>query len=120
MNWKTHVIVGGVTGFVLGVDPILSCAGSLLPDCDSRHALAGRRMMPLWLLRVKHRSRVTHSWIPVAFLTIITVCFGWNWGLVIGYMSHLLLDSTTPAGIPIWGHKHKRYRFLFFPVSKRT
>jgi membrane-bound metal-dependent hydrolase YbcI (DUF457 family) len=114
MNGKAHAIIGGIAAYALGAGPLWGIIGGLLPDCDHRKAAAGQ-VLPLWLI-CKHRGRLTHSWIPVLVLSIITVALGWDWGLVMGYISHIVADSLTPMGVPLWGHKDKRYRFLFFRV----
>ena len=96
----------------MGVDrvflnPIPFLIGSVLPDCDHRHAPMGK-ILPLWLV-FNHRG-FTHT-IPAVILFSAPIAY-WNlkWGMLFaaGYLLHLLMDSSTPMGIKWWkGHKKR-------------
>lgn len=122
MQAGSHVIVGWAawsgTAAVLGLpgdDPTaaaLAAAGALLPDIDHPKSWAGRRLrivsVPLSML-VGHRG-VTHSLAAVFACMLLLNGDGWGWWavpLVTGYLSHLLADACTPAGVP-----------LFWPVRR--
>lgn len=115
MDGKTHLVAGVIAGIgivalenKLGIgnnlDKVLlvvGCGvGSLLPDADYPKAPVGR-IIPLWIF-FKHRT-YTHSIFFMLFVGVIGLIFHINiWltaGLLLGILSHLLLDSTTPMGI---------------------
>lgn len=118
MNGKAHAAIGFISAAAFGFNPLYGVIGGLLPDCDHPKAPAGK-VLPLWLFGIKHRSRWTHSWIPLAVITLITVTTGFDWGLALGYLSHIVADSITPLGVPITGDDKRKYRFIFFPKTKK-
>lgn len=115
MDGKTHLVAGALAGIgivalesKLGVGNVLdntfiilgSSIGSLLPDMDHDKAYAGR-VIPLWLF-MEHRT-YTHSLFFMGAVGAITTLFGLpislTVGLLLGILTHLLLDSTTYMGI---------------------
>jgi inner membrane protein len=107
MTHATHSAVGVALGLALalqaGRDPLTSLAATAvcavaatLPDLDRKIGL-------------KHRG-VSHSLLMWSFITVLAWLFIPQVALSIstGFGSHLLLDSLTVTGIP-----------LFFPVQKR-
>ena len=98
MLGKTHVAVG-VTAYVAvaGFNPAgmaVVAVASKLPDID---------------LAFKHRG-ITHSFIALVVLGFITKAAYPNilTPVLIGYGSHLILDTLTPMGIPwLWPKKTK-------------
>lgn len=91
------------------LNPLLVIAGSLFPDCDHRHAPAGK-ILPLWLV-FKHRT-FTHTIWGLVIFSVAIAAYRWDYGLsfALGYCTHLLLDSMTPSGIKLFGGKRKAYR----------
>lgn len=104
--------------------------GGLLPDLDHPKSALGRRIpfisVPLSAM-FGHRG-MTHSLLAVVGLvaTLVAVTtmpaytsFGTSFGrlaapLCIGYLSHLLGDSMTPSGVPVfWPHKRTYSLNLF-------
>jgi len=83
---------------------------SLLPDIDSAYSLLGSKVKVV-SLAFRHRG-VIHSILTMMIfgimLIIITPNFYYLLAFVIGYLSHLMLDSLTPKGVP-----------LFWPAKKR-
>lgn len=76
--------------------------GSLLPDIDNRYSIIGRYFAPFNTL-MTHRG-ITHTFIGLLFFTLPVFIFGSNVNtisFIYGYVSHLLLDMLTPAGIKI-------------------
>ena len=84
--------------------------GALLPDIDHPSSKMGKLFFPLSLIIAKvcgHRG-FTHSALMVVALILVGAHFAGGdfsaqmlvWGIV-GYLSHLLLDSFTPKGIPL-------------------
>ncbi|MEM7827860.1 MAG: hypothetical protein QW561_00815 [Candidatus Aenigmatarchaeota archaeon] len=90
MTWASHIIVGGATAKVFGLNYILTTLGSILPDL-------AEVVTPK---HVPHRG-ITHSvalWLaalPLLWSTPVRDCI---LGVVIG---HLLMDSLTVMGVPI-------------------
>lgn len=127
MTYQTHV-AGGVAagaGMLLythlpgsAVLPVLAIAGlaSLLPDVDHRGSqlnhtpvvgLGGKIVSAV----VAHRS-VTHSLLAMAALVLALMAFHvhsiYVWAAGAGMLSHLVLDSLNPQGVPwIWPIKVK-------------
>lgn len=115
MDGKTHLVAGALAGIgivslenKLGIgnnlDKILlvaGCAiGALLPDADHPEAPVGR-VIPLWIF-FKHRT-YTHSLIFMIAVALIGIILKLNIflviGILIGILTHLVLDSTTYAGV---------------------
>lgn len=73
--------------------------GSLLPDADTRKSLAGK-FIPLWLV-FKHRGFTHTVWSLLLLSGGVWYFFGlwWAESFAIGYISHLVADSTTKAGV---------------------
>lgn len=104
------------------IDPAtlgLAALGALAPDIDHPKSWVGRRLrflsVPVSMI-FGHRG-ITHSLLAVVACVAMMTGDGWGpgdgWGwkaapVWIGYLSHLLADSLTPAGVP-----------LFWPI-KRT
>jgi len=89
---------------------ILTC---LLPDIDHPKSLLGQRLK--WISKpiaraFGHRG-FTHSLLAVfALLATFYLKVPDTWiipadalqGMVLGYLSHILADMLTPAGVPLW------------------
>ena len=123
----THVSFGVLLAeFVftsLGIEPltsVLALAGiaSLLPDIDTPKASLGR-IFP-WAPWIEHRfghRQITHSWIFIVFSLIIfspvaifsgLLRFA---GIIIGVISHIMIDMANPSGVPLF-YPHPA-RFVF-------
>ena len=121
----THVIFGSgcalLAAHVMGLPPdqaivmtAAGAAGSLLPDMDHPSSTFGKRIRPVSNLIgfvFGHRG-ITHSLIAVfALATLLAERANipvWGVGLIVGYLSHLLGDWLTPAGIPLlWPNKSR-------------
>lgn len=124
MDGKTHLMTGILAGAgivylesKIGVNVndlnnalfIGGCAlGSLLPDIDIDTSILGR-FIPGWVF-CEHRT-VTHS---IFFLVacgcaaaLFKINLALNIGAMIGIATHLILDGTTPLGLP----------YLMFPLK---
>jgi len=83
--------------------------GALLPDIDTAQSTIGRLLFPLsaWLeRRLGHRGAV-HSLFALMVLGFATVPLAmsnrWWWmALLIGFGSHLLLDTLNKEGVPLF------------------
>ncbi len=83
---------------------------SLLPDIDSAHSLLGRRAKVV-SMAFRHRGVIHSLFVMIIFsiiLLIITPNLYYLSAFVIGYFSHLMLDSITPKGIPLFWPSKKR------------
>lgn len=133
MNYYQHVTVGTLLGAgtqILSGIPMVGllaypsyyggiALGSLLPDIDHPRSYLGS-MFPFLSVPISklfgHRG-FTHSLMATSILGIATaywwvsnpLFFG---GLLLGYLSHLLADMTTPSGVPLLYPKKKRYKFF--------
>jgi inner membrane protein len=95
-------------------------ASALLPDLDHPHSLLGRRLrlISIPLSRIFGHRGFTHSLLMVALAvwgleqgqSATQLPTGVKDALIIGYLSHLLADWLTPAGIPLFWPLKRRYR----------
>lgn len=100
MTKKTHVAVGvaATLPIIMKCEPIafIGLLGAIVPDWDI-------------ILGMKHRT-TTHSltglFVSTLLITLLNHQIGLIWGL--NYSIHLLLDSMTVTGVP-----------LFYPVVKK-
>jgi inner membrane protein len=123
-TWVTHAIfallVGSALHVILGTDPIASLAfvllGAMLPDIDHPKSLVGTKVKVVGMLS-KHRG-FFHSLIGAVVITVIIELVLRALGIynsqlpaffLIGFLTHLLLDSTTVHGV----------RF-FYPTNLKT
>lgn len=131
MKAATHLAFAGVVGVTaagFGASPGLVGAGalylgSLLPDIDTAHSGLGRWVRPVSRVlerRFGHRT-LTHSLLGTL---IVSCALSWLlllhpaalvW-LLVGYVSHLLLDTANISGVPLlWP-----WRLQFWLVGNRA
>ena len=147
MNWQTHTTIGinslwlsslfpsGRYDYDLGALVICAMVGALLPDLDAveskiKHLKVGK-MKPFRLpsemayQTFGHRGAM-HSligWGVLALMLLLLIPWiGWGgWlGLQLGYLSHLLADSCTRSGIPLFFPKQSRFFLLPKILRLRT
>ena len=84
----------------------LMIAGSILPDIDTPFSKLGR-FNPLSPF-MRHRG-ITHSLLGAFVIGVLGIIIHATVGIwvTVGYLTHLLLDSLTPAGID-WLYPFKR------------
>jgi inner membrane protein len=134
MTAPTHVTFGALSYFVVAAiaqwQPSTAAVataalGSLLPDIDLPTSAAGRPLFPIAKAlneQIGHRT-LTHSLVGIfLLLLILSPLFFIDslilWALLIGYVSHLLIDTTNKAGIELlypsrlraWFLNDERYR----------
>ena len=101
MTKKTHVAVGiaATLPIIVSYSPIaaIGLLAAIVPDWDMR-------------LGIKHRT-ITHSLIALLISTIVIILCNFSIGLVwfISYTSHLILDSFTKMGVPLFYLSNKNY-----------
>lgn len=121
MKGSSHLLMAGCAGTALSVaingtlDPVfvvITAVGGLAPDLDHPGSKLGRKLLPLsipiWLL-FGHRGG-THSLIATTAFLMLAAGLSWfnpviGWwaaGFGIGYGVHLICDSMTRSGIPLW------------------
>lgn len=131
MTYKTHVVGGLVlasaVGFAIHVPanklaPMTAVGGifSLLPDLDMPNSKASRyginRLVAYPLNKLFGHRGFIHSPLLCIVITVLLYlchCPVWLWaGFGLGFLSHLVLDSLNPSGIPwLWPYK-KRFHLL--------
>ncbi|ACX51854.1 membrane-bound metal-dependent hydrolase [Ammonifex degensii KC4] len=120
MLWRTHFLAGAALGIALSsgrapealaLSALVAGAAALLPDLDDPRSFIGRKARPVSAglrLLAGHRGAM-HS--LLAALAVSAVLGSLLRGLVpgafllvlAGYLSHLLLDTLNPAGVPwLW------------------
>ena len=105
--------------------PAVACAiiGSLLPDVDSPRSSIGR-VMPFASIPIERRwghRTITHSLLCMLALSVVTLpllvwqsaCYA---AIILGYMSHLIADSATKSGVPLF---YPHPAVCVFPGSAR-
>jgi inner membrane protein len=130
----THVAFGTLSYFVTAAiaqwQPSTAAVataalGALLPDIDLPTSAVGRPLFPIAKAlneQIGHRT-LTHSFVGILLLLLILSPLIFIdslilWALVIGYVSHLLIDTTNKAGIELlypsrlraWLLNDERYR----------
>lgn len=100
--------------------------GGLLPDLDHPKSALGRRipLVSTPISRIFGHRGITHSLLAVVvmLLGLLTMTLQYQWSFVgwlvppilVGYLSHILGDSFTPSGVPIFWPKPKTYSFNLF------
>jgi len=116
------MIGGAIAGVLVSHNDLKSAAiaagigavSSLLPDIDSPYSKIGRAVpiLPTLLnFSLGHRG-IIHS--PVMVLAVLLLAHLLNIPyaniIVAGYLSHLVLDSLNPAGVP-WLYPWKKTHF---------
>lgn len=134
MTAPTHITFGALCYFVTAAVmqwPVTTGAvataalGSLLPDIDLPTSAVGRPLFPIARAineQLGHRT-LTHSIVGVLLLVMILLPLFLLaplifWALLVGYFSHLLIDTENKAGIELlypaklraWFFHDERYR----------
>ena len=96
--------------------------GAFGPDIDHAQSKIGQLFWfiskPLKFLGVKHRG-LTHSFLGISLFVLLTrqlVVYSWIdkitwWGLISGYISHIVADMMNVQGIPLFFPLDKRFKF---------
>ena len=127
MLWRTHFLAGAAAGLLLAghhadlrtaaMSAGVAGVAALLPDLDDPHSKVGH-VIPLisWAIKttVGHRGPL-HSLAGAGVMSLLaafvmrfwyahTLVFGHMVPLVaVGYVSHLVMDSLNPQGVPwLW------------------
>lgn len=98
----------------------------LLPDLDHPESALGRRIpfISLPLSAIFGHRGMTHSLLAVVGLLLLLVAVttipaylsfaGLSTPLCIGYLSHIVGDSMTPSGVPLFWPYKRTYSFRLF------
>lgn len=133
MRYKAHFVGGLLAGALLlnytkqpiqsieGVITFMAAGlGGLLPDIDHEGSYVGRRMKPLSKVissAFGHRG-ATHAPILIIILFLllhlfVNVSSMVFIGLMVGALSHVLLDALTVSGVPLlYPYQRNKYSFL--------
>lgn len=142
MNGREHIVfatatAAGVITATQGVDiaflshPYIvvgaTVLGSLLPDIDNTESTIGKVLFPIAIVIQKlfgHRM-ITHDvliQIPLMIAAFTYAFVSGNpivFGLALGIVSHLFLDSLTKMGLPVGSFIWKEKRYSFSQVSAK-
>jgi len=122
--WRTHFLAGAAAGLLLAgqtdIKTVAVSAGiagvaALLPDLDDPKSKLGKLAAPAsWVVKatVGHRGPL-HSFLGVVAATLVATIL--NHGSIafastvaVGYLSHLVMDSLNPQGVPwLWPCKKR-------------
>ena len=122
MRWTTHFTAGLAAGMLITTEPaavIISGISALLPDIDIPSSKVGRAYPVVSTIintTLGHRG-LFHSLLAAGLIYLLVLKFFPAYSLycLIGYLSHLLLDCLTPAGVPLLWPIPYRFRL---PVVK--
>ena len=101
---------------------LAAVVGSLMPDIDHAQSKMGKLLWfiskPLKFFGIKHRG-LTHSLLGIILFTLLSkqlVNYNWIeyvtwWGLIIGYISHIVADMMNVQGLPLLFPNDKRFKF---------
>jgi inner membrane protein len=115
MRWPTHCVAGLAAGLLITTEPaalIVSGVSALIPDIDIPTSKVGRAfpiLSTIINIAFGHRG-IFHSLLAAGliYLLVLKLFPAYSIYFLIGYLSHLLLDCLTPAGVP-----------LLWPISYR-
>ena len=132
MNYKSHLAVGMASGLMLFgysktlpvfafpnagiIAPVGCIIGSVLPDIESPTSKIGRKLKPLstiiyMLSKPFGKTGENHRGIFHDLGLAILLCFASYFyfpelfGFWIGVLTHLVLDSMNPSGVPFFFFK---------------
>lgn len=113
----THAAAGAFTAAIItGFNPTAMAVGAvtaLLPDIDEPNSMISRRIpiIPHIIGGIFGHRTITHSLLGLVFFALPVFVFWKEYFLVfiIGYLSHLLLDSFTKTGVPLGYPLIKKY-----------
>lgn len=108
----------------------ITAAGSLLPDIDTPTSSIGRPFFPVasWIdQKVGHRT-LTHSFLGITLFGVLVLCTAWTvsgwradhsplphygWLLILGYASHVLVDTLNKTGVELFWPSKLRCVFFY-------
>lgn len=129
MLGRTHLAAGFCAGMTISATQALSptnaivvtagcMLGSLLPDIDQKNSMISQTVKPVGVVvsAVAGHRKLLHD--PVLYLLGMTAVwfsvpqvFPWLIPVFIGVMTHLLLDTFNPMGIPLlYMFRHGKWR----------
>lgn len=79
---------------------LVVCFVALFPDIDEKNSKLGRKIKIISKI-FSHRG-ILHSIFPIILLFLLFYHFNYSiiaYGILVGYLSHLLIDSLTLQGI---------------------
>lgn len=109
MMWYTHAVTAWISLSFLTKSPVLIFLGvmaALLPDIDNPNTIIGKLLFPLshYINKCYGHRTITHSFaaLLLVFSAGLLGSLNISLSLVVGYLSHLLLDMLNPSGIPLF------------------
>jgi inner membrane protein len=108
MRWPTHFVAGLAAGLLVTTEPaalIVSGVSALIPDIDIPTSKVGRAspvVSTIVNIAFGHRG-LFHSLLAtgLAYLLVLKLFPAYSIYFLVGYLSHLMLDCLTPAGVPL-------------------
>lgn len=91
MNTITHAIAGFAISEAFMLNPLIVVIAAILPDLD-------------YVTGIEHRT-ITHSLLMMIAITALIWKYSGKkngFSFLLGYSAHLMLDSITPMGVPLY------------------
>lgn len=110
MTRYSHIAIGSLSAYVLGLPVLPAIIGSVAPDIDTLYSKGNGLLM-------SHRGITHHLVLGIflllsSFLTQNPVLMSF----AVGFFSHIWADSLTIKGIPYWSNKD-RISFKLFSTG---
>ena len=120
--FKTHLAVGALSGLMIlkffhpepaVIFSFLFLFASILPDIDTAKSFIGHKLWPVssvLSLFVRHRGFLHSIWLPLLSFSFAAY-FGYAMigaAFALGYLVHILSDSITQEGVPLFTPLFKR------------
>lgn len=119
-------LVGLLAGFpITGFNTLAAALGGLLPDIDHPNSVVGRRVrfLSVPLSSIFGHRGFTHSLLAVVLIGAMVVHFTLEGQslllpVCIGYLSHILGDTLSASGVPLfYPYSKRRYKWNVLPVD---
>jgi inner membrane protein len=126
MLWKTHVVIGAITGALASggreemfIAAGLSAAGALIPDIDTPYSkLGSKTIVSKGINSIFGHRGFMHSLMGCVITLFIlkgAVSERILYYIGLGYLSHIFSDMLNPMGVPLFWPLQIRFRI---PVIK--
>ncbi|WP_051966249.1 metal-dependent hydrolase [Thermanaerosceptrum fracticalcis] len=126
MTGPTHLATGILITASLTSDPkglAIGMVASLLPDIDEPGSMISRKIpiIPYIISLLGHRT-ITHSLIGLVLFSGFLFVYAKEYLMVggVAYLSHLILDTLTPAGVPWFYPLGRNYSLGLFRTGGLT
>lgn len=125
IKYPTEMVLHGQT-YVPAIGLVTAVAGALLPDADMKTTTAGRKLGLIGTITSKlftHRGLTHTLFFPTllyVWMTTITIPVvpSLLFGLIVGWLSHIIADIFNGKGVPLlWPIIRRRIHLMDIPLG---